>query len=111
MFCHLCQVIIKATTFSSQQIGGFGSCKGDSGGPLVFYNTLEGSRKYIQVGIVSGGIGRCGSNIFPGVYVRISDKPVLDFIKSIMGSKYSQNLDKKGREFRQYKHFYNSTIK
>ncbi len=77
---------IKASIFSSQQIGGFGSCKGDSGGPLVYFSTLDGGRKYVQVGIVHGGIGRCGSNIFPGVYVRTSDKQVLDFIKSIMGS-------------------------
>ncbi len=73
-------------TFLFEQIGGFGSCKGDSGGPLVYFSTLDGSRKYVQVGIVVGGIGRCGNNIFPGVYVRTSDKKVLDFIKSIMGS-------------------------
>ncbi len=79
---------VKAKTFLSQQIGGFGSCKGDSGGPLVFYSTTDGTAKYVQVAIVSGGIGRCGSNIFPSVYVRVSDKQVLDFIKGIMESKY-----------------------
>jgi len=39
------------------------SCQGDSGGPLISDST--------QVGVVSWGIS-CASNIFPGVYARVS---------------------------------------
>lgn len=54
-----------------------GSCKGDSGGPLMLFDpSLKG---WLQVGMVQGGTGRCGS--LPGIYVRLEDEEILEFIK------------------------------
>jgi secreted trypsin-like serine protease len=47
--------------------GGEDSCQGDSGGPLF---VPDGGSGWIQVGIVSFGIG-CGRRDFPGVYTRV----------------------------------------
>ena len=57
---------------------GSGSCSGDSGGPLVFHEKT--SNRYRQIGIVQGGAGACGSQIFPGIYARLDDYDVLSFI-------------------------------
>ncbi|KAM7352559.1 CLIP and Tryp_SPc domain-containing lethal (2) k05911 [Cochliomyia hominivorax] len=43
------------------------SCSGDSGGPLI----VNDGARYIQVGIVSWGIG-CGKGQYPGVYTRVT---------------------------------------
>lgn len=47
---------------------GYDSCKGDGGGPL-FCATRSNENKFIQVGIVSWGVG-CGSRI-PGIYASL----------------------------------------
>uniref|UniRef100_F6SCN4 Serine protease 42-like n=1 Tax=Monodelphis domestica TaxID=13616 RepID=F6SCN4_MONDO len=44
------------------------ACQGDSGGPLV---CQFGKHTWVQVGIVSWGIG-CGEEAVPGVYTRVS---------------------------------------
>ena len=45
------------------------TCKGDGGSPLVcpFKN---GTDRFFQIGMVSGGIG-CGGNRIPGLYVNV----------------------------------------
>jgi secreted trypsin-like serine protease len=58
------------------------SCQGDSGGPLFF--KAAGGPGYIQAGITSWGIG-CGATGFPGVYTRLSNKGVGNFILSVTG--------------------------
>ncbi len=58
-----------------------GSCPGDSGGPLMRYRTHTRDPAYLQVGVVSGGVGRCGDENFPGVYVRVDDPRVLRFVR------------------------------
>ena len=65
------------------EFGGKGSCKGDSGGPLIRYNNLGNPNEayYVQIGIVQGGIGKCGSREFPSIYVRVDHEEVLQFIK------------------------------
>ena len=50
------------------------ACVGDSGGPLFD----SGSRT--QVGIVSGGYYKCGTERFPGVYTEVNNPDVRNFI-------------------------------
>ncbi len=40
-------------------------------------------RRWVQVGLVHGAVGECASLDFPGIYVRLEDKEVLDFIKLV----------------------------
>ena len=40
---------------------------------------------YVQVGVVHGGIGECGSKIFPGIYARLEDQDNLNFIRQAIG--------------------------
>ena len=57
------------------------TCPGDSGGPL-FFKAVGGG--FIQAGITSWGIG-CGATGFPGVYTRLSNRGVGNFILSATG--------------------------
>ncbi len=65
------------------EFGGSGSCKGDSGGPLMRYTYDNGpsSARFVQQGIVQGGVGTCGSKDFPSIYVRVKDPEVFEFIQ------------------------------
>ena len=67
------------------QVGGPGSCPGDSGGPLVRFVTNSARPHYVQMSVVHGGVGRCGSKEFPGVYGRVAQAKVLKFIKEQTG--------------------------
>lgn len=58
------------------------TCQGDSGGPLFF--KVAGSADYIQAGITSWGIG-CGATGFPGVYTRLGNRKVGNFILQVTG--------------------------
>jgi secreted trypsin-like serine protease len=57
------------------------TCQGDSGGPLFFRATGPG---FIQVGITSWGYG-CGATGFPGVYTRLSNRSVGNFVLTAAG--------------------------
>jgi secreted trypsin-like serine protease len=57
------------------------TCQGDSGGPLFFKAVGPG---YIHAGITSWGVG-CGATGFPGVYTRLSNRGVGNFILSATG--------------------------
>lgn len=49
-----------------------GSCKGDSGGPLFATTGSLGSRRKVQVGVVSFVLGSCGNRGSPARYARVS---------------------------------------
>ena len=47
---------------------------------------LHGERPhYVQVGVVHGGIGECGSRSFPGIYARLEDEGNLNFVRQAIG--------------------------
>ena len=58
------------------------TCQGDSGGPL--FVKAVGSPGYIQAGITSWGIG-CGATGFPGVYTRLGNRSVGNFVLTETG--------------------------
>ena len=60
---------------------GLDTCQGDSGGPM-FVRPWPGG--YRQIGITSSGIG-CGATGFPGIYTRLSNRGVGNFILSATG--------------------------
>ncbi len=39
---------------------------------------------FVQIGIVQGGVGKCGSRDFPSIYVRLEQEDVYDFINEAM---------------------------
>ena len=69
---------------------GSGSCSGDSGGPLVFNDKSSNPSRYRQIGIVQGSAGPCGNDIFPGIYARLDDYDVLNFIYK---TAFGKNID------------------
>jgi hypothetical protein len=68
-------LICAGTDLSSQ-----GACTGDSGGPLQFYDF--DNNRYQQVGVVHGSVSDCGLSEFPGIYARLDDPTIFNFLKS-----------------------------
>ena len=62
--------------------GNQGSCKGDSGGPLMYQDFAGEASKWFQIATVQGSVRDCGDVDFPGIYVRLDDPSVFNFIKS-----------------------------
>jgi secreted trypsin-like serine protease len=58
------------------------TCQGDSGGPLFL--KAAGRPGHIQVGITSWGFG-CGATGFPGVYTRLSNRSIGNFVLEATG--------------------------
>lgn len=50
-------------------VNGRDTCGGDSGGPIL---RREPGGRWVQVGIVSFGVGQCGNAELPGVYTRLA---------------------------------------
>jgi len=57
-----------------------GSCYGDSGGPLMFLE-VEQVQRWVQVALVQGAARDCGDIDFPGIYIRLDDPSIFNFIK------------------------------
>ncbi len=45
------------------------------------------------MGIVSGGLGRCGDRNFPDVYVRVGSREILAFLRRVAGQELGGGLD------------------
>ena len=80
--------------WAAAPVDGRDSCVGDSGGP-IFKKGPDG--KFVQVGIVSFGVGKCGQAAVPGVYTRLS--LYSDWLKDtvaksvdVVAAKKNQNL-------------------
>jgi secreted trypsin-like serine protease len=66
---------------AGRTLGGKDACQGDSGGPLV----VPGAGTLLQVGVVSRGFG-CGYPLSPGVYARVADTKLYDWITARLGT-------------------------
>ena len=64
--------------------GGVDACQGDSGGPLMVA-TDDPQRPWVLTGIVSTGNG-CARAGYPGIYTRIGDDALRDWIVSTSGA-------------------------
>ena len=76
----MCIYFTKEFTFLLIFQFGTGSCSGDSGGPLFFKDKSATPFRHVQVGIVQGGAGECGNEKFPGLFARLDNHDVLNFI-------------------------------
>ena len=65
------------------QLHGQGSCRGDSGGPLLIFHDDPTDRYFIQVAVVSGGKDYRCHGTAPGIYTRLDDPEVLNWILKV----------------------------
>jgi len=74
--------ILEGQNLCTEALQGQDSCAGDSGGPLMTANKT-GRGQWFQVGLVSWGLTKCGTEGVPGVYtnVRTYLKWILDHIE------------------------------
>ena len=61
------------------------TCGGDSGGPIL---REDGKGGFVQVGVVSFGVGQCGSAALPGVYTRLA--LYTDWMRSVVEAPQSE---------------------
>ncbi len=54
--------------------------------------TEGGHPHYMQLGVVQGGISRCGSREHPAIYVRTTNEDVMDFILETSGLDEGQTM-------------------
>ena len=79
---------------------GIGPCAGDSGSPVAYLelDDVKQTRRFVQLGLVQGGIGECGSQELPGIYVRVNSQPILSFVRSIIGKSTFYRLQERRRD-------------
>lgn len=61
---------------AGELLGGSDTCQGDSGGPLL---VRDGTGRFVVMGVTSWGMG-CGYPTFYGVYSRVGDTTLYDWI-------------------------------
>lgn len=77
-------------TFDNMDDTMSGVCSGDSGGPIVYSSEEDGKTIHTQVGVVSWGVGNCGTN--PDVHARVSAG--MSWIKNTVCNDWGQeNVD------------------
>ena len=42
-------------------------------------------KTFVQLGVVHGSVGQCGSAKFPGIYARLEDPEIFDFVTDTLG--------------------------
>ncbi len=52
------------------------------------YQDLERDQRWIQIATVQGGIRDCGDPDYPGLYIRLDDPSVLEFINESIQNDY-----------------------
>lgn len=48
--------------------------------------------RYIQVGIVQGGVWDCGDSRYPGIYIRLDDPDILEFIHNVASPRLAPSV-------------------
>ena len=65
------------------------SCKGDSGGPLVRFQSSKYPPRYELIGVLYGGEGECGNDQYPGIYARLENEEIFNFLMEHLNELYS----------------------
>ena len=61
-----------------------GSCPGDSGGPFFeIVNLNKTLQRYVQYGTIHGSVQKCSSSRFPGIFVRLTEPHVFEFLNTL----------------------------
>nr|XP_044251598.1 serine protease grass-like [Drosophila takahashii] len=84
----------RAISISDEQIcaralNGGDSCAGDSGGPLGADYTYQGKTSYVQIGIVSSGLGTCDNS---GIYTNVESHQtwIVNTVKKYAGHLFDE---------------------
>ncbi len=48
------------------------------------YQNLDGNQQWIQIATVQGAVRDCGDVDYPGIYIRLDDPTVFQFIHSVI---------------------------
>ena len=64
--------IVVGQNICTEALAGQDSCNGDSGGPLMTPTITEKGKQWFQVGLVSWGLAKCGTEGIPGIYTCVN---------------------------------------
>lgn len=67
----------------TDNVNGRNACHGDSGGPVQCRMMVDGVRKWVLIGVISGGL-KCGPSLYPVVNTNVSS--VLDWISDVIAN-------------------------
>lgn len=89
---HYPDLFTRGLVCAGAATGATGTCFGDSGGPLVV-EKVRPRRRFVQMGVVQGGIGNCGSVHYPDVFVSLEHGEIFEFVRNVTGLGKSQSGD------------------